>query len=131
MLPRLVSLSIMTVHLPNAVSSHHDLHQRQGIRRYLIYMPSTFSFSAIVLVHAAPRLRGRLSTDLCHEQTISFLKGNSVSIVTISSTFSSERVKKSLSLRRSGTYLEYLSSGENRAGWADLVTSPAWTLLRV
>lgn len=25
------------------------------------------------------------------------------------------------------TYREYLSSGEKRAGWADLVTSPFWT----
>lgn len=28
-------------------------------------------------------------------------------------------------------YLEYLSSGEKRAGWADLVTSPWLTFLRV
>lgn len=28
-------------------------------------------------------------------------------------------------------YREYLSSGEKRAGWADLVTSAAWTFLRV
>jgi len=34
-------------------------------------------------------------------------------------------------MHRMKAYLEYLSSGEKRAGWADLVTSPWLTFLRV
>ncbi len=122
------SFSIPIVHLPNAASSHHDLHQRQGIRKCVIYKPNTFSFSAIILDHAAHRLNERLRTYLRHEQTISLLEGNSMSIDTVSTILPAKSLIKSW---RPRPYLEYLSSGEKRAGWADLVTSPAWTFLRV
>jgi hypothetical protein len=61
---------------------------------------------------------------LGEQETIALLEGDTVSARQNFSMFPDLRDIVS-------THLEYLSSGEKRAGWADLVTSPFRTFLRV
>lgn len=60
---------------------------------------------------------------LGEEKTVALLQGDTVAAKDVSpQSFLLGRTEEYAT-----TYREYLSSGEKRAGWADLVTWPSWT----
>ena len=99
--------------LENALTPRNPHHTIVPRPSHFLHPVSTSFFS----------LNIRRLTFLCQKQPIALLQGDPMSCNTPSVSFShfpyrwTEKVAS----------LEYLSSGLNRAGCADLVTSPAWT----